>query len=133
MAIEFEYKSLRINEKLDGQILYITVIGKLEKEDYDLFVPEIEEQIKKYGKVRFFIELHEFAGWTVSAAWEDCKFGFRHFSDIERIAIVGDKSWEHGMAIFLKPFTKAKVRYFDIKDHEDAEGWIKAEKLSKAA
>jgi hypothetical protein len=49
----------------------------------------------------------------------------KHFSDIERLAFVGDRKWEAGMAAFCKPFTRAAVRYFDESKYEDALDWIK--------
>jgi len=47
---------------------------------------------------------------------KDIKFDIKHFADIERLAMVGDKKWQHGMATFCKPFTKATIRYFDHAD-----------------
>jgi hypothetical protein len=41
--------------------------------------------------------------------------------------VVGEKKWEQGMATFCKPFTKAKIRYFDIAQIEDARQWIASE------
>ena len=75
--------------------------------------------------IRMLIELQDFKGWTAGALWEDTKFGVRHFTDIERMAIVGDKKWEKTMAAFIKPFTAATVRYFDVADREQAESWIR--------
>ena len=66
----------------------------------------------------------DFHGWDVSALWADTKFALKHFSDIERLAMVGDKKWEHGMATFCKPFTKATVRYFDHTDAAEARSWL---------
>ena len=37
-----------------------------------------------------------FQGWDAGAAWEDLKFDLKHFGDIERLAMVGDKKWQHG-------------------------------------
>jgi hypothetical protein len=48
----------------------------------------------------------------------------KHFSDIERLAMVGDKKWQHGMATFCKPFTKATVRYFDQAQAAEARTWL---------
>lgn len=47
----------------------------------------------------------------------------KHMSDIERIAMVGEKRWQHGMAIFCKSFIKAEVRYFDHAAAE-ARTWL---------
>jgi hypothetical protein len=49
-----------------------------------------------------------------------------HFKDIERVAMVGETKWQHGMAIFCKPFTTAKVRYFDGPATDQAREWLAA-------
>ena len=36
-------------------------------------------------------------GWDAGALWEDIKFDIKHFADIERLAMVGEKKWHrHG-------------------------------------
>lgn len=107
-----------------GNSVHLKVTGKLTSEDYEFFVPEIDKRISDYGKINILIELIDFHGWTVGAAWEDTKFGFHHFNDINRLAIVGDKTWEKGIAYFVKPFTAATVRYFDLSNLSDAKKWI---------
>ena len=52
--------------------------------------------------------------------WEDLKFDFKHWKDIERLAIVGESKWEAGMAVFCKPFTAAKIQYFDHTKLDEA-------------
>jgi hypothetical protein len=120
-----EIKTLQVNEEAAGNIVYVAVSGKLEKEDYEIFVPEMEGAIKQHGKIRLLFELRDFQGWSASAAWEDTKFGVKHFQDIERLAIVGDNKWEKGMAFIARPFTMAKVHYFDIAEWDEAERWLR--------
>jgi SpoIIAA-like len=38
--------------------------------------------------------------------------------------MVGDKKWEHGMSVFCKPFTTAKIRYFDHTAMAEAQAWL---------
>ena len=66
----------------------------------------------------------DFHGWQVGALWEDIKFDAKHFRDIERLALVGDRQWEKGMAVFCKPFTTAKVRYFPSEKLDEAANWL---------
>ena len=117
------FKGIELIE--EGKFVHLTITGKLEKEDYDMFVPEIDQQIEQYGKVNMLVELIDFHGWTAGAAWEDTKFGVRHFNDIERLALVGDKTWEKGLAYFCKVFTLAEVRYFDLSERDKAEAWTR--------
>ncbi len=120
--------SIDLQEQADGTILKIRLTGKLIKDDYDRFVPEIDRLIAQHGKVRILMEMHDFHGETARAMWEDFKFGLRHYRDIDRIALVGERWWQHSMAVFCRPFTTAAVRYFDTTKVEEAEAWIHADK-----
>jgi hypothetical protein len=102
-----------INHDDERKVLEINVSGKVTKDDYAQFVPVIERLIKQHGKLRVLFGMHEFDGWTAGALWEDVKFDVKHFNDVERLAIAGEKRWHKGMAWFCKPFTSAQVRYFD--------------------
>ena len=101
--------------------------GKLHDEDYKSFVPKVETFVASGGKARLFVQFEDFHGWDVHAAWDDFKFGLKHYSDFDRIAIVGDRSWEKWMARMCKPFTRAKVRYFEAGEVDDAWAWLKEE------
>ena len=107
-----------------GKYLHVKATGKLTKESYETFVPVVDEQIKSNGKIRILFEMHDFHGWTAGALWEDTKFDLHHWNDIERLAIVGEKKWEHGMAVFCKPFTSAKIRYFEHTQIDEAKSWL---------
>jgi len=113
---------IQFNE--EGKTLIVHVSGKLTKADYEHFVPESERLIRLHGKLRLLFDMTGFHGWDAGAAWEDLKFGIKHFADIERLAMVGEKKWQHGMATFCKPFTRAVVRYFDHADAAAARKWL---------
>jgi hypothetical protein len=115
-----------LQEDALGRLLRVRVTGKLTKADYAIFVPMVERLMRLHGKIRILLELNDFHGWTAGALWEDVKFDAKHFNDIERLAIVGEKRWEHGIALFCRPFTTAKIRYFDQSELLDADAWIRA-------
>lgn len=115
---------IQLIEENGGKVLVAHVSGKLVKADYEHFVPEFERLIEQHGKLRLLFDMTDFHGWELSAAWEDFKFGIEHFADIDRLAMVGERQWQHGMAIFCKPFTKATVRYFEHADADEARRWL---------
>ena len=115
---------IQLNEKNSGKILEVHVSGKLAKEDYEHFVPEFERLVRQQGKLRLLFDMTDFHGWEASALWEDAKFAINHFADIERLAMVGEERWQHGMATFCKPFTKAAIRYFDHSETAEAQKWL---------
>jgi hypothetical protein len=116
--------AVELQEQNGGKILVVRLTGKLSKADYESFVPEVERLITQFGNIRVLVEMNDFHGWGAAALWEDIKFDARHFSDIDRLAMVGDKKWEKGMATFCRPFTTAKIKYFDKADRQKAYDWI---------
>jgi hypothetical protein len=98
--------------------------GKLHDEDYKKLVPLVDAEIAKEGKVNVLAQFHDFHGWDVHALWDDIKFATTHCRKIQRIALVGDRKWEKWMAAICKPFTFAKVRYFDVGEIEAARTWL---------
>ena len=55
---------MSVNLHEDGKILVVKLTGKLTKEDYEHFTPEV-------GKLRMLIQMHDFHGWTAGALWQD--------------------------------------------------------------
>ena len=116
--------SVKLNETEDGRAMEIQVSGKLTHEDYEQFVPELERLIREHGKIRILFEMSNFHGWEFAALWDDVKFDAKHFSHIERLAMVGDKAWEKGMSAFCRPFTTARIRYFNHTALSEARAWL---------
>ncbi len=109
----------------EGKILGFKMSGKLHDEDYKKFVPLIDTVAAKEGKVRLLAQFHDFHGWDLHALWDDIKFSTTHCLKIERIALVGERTWEKWMAKVCKPFTMAKIKYFDAADVDAAWAWLK--------
>lgn len=116
----------RLSEKDGGKVLEVAVNGKLTHGDYVRFIPEFERLVKQHGKIRVLFEMSDFHGWDATALWDDVKLDLKHFSDIDRLAIVGDRRWQKGMSMFCRPFTTATIRYFDHAAIEAARDWVTA-------
>jgi hypothetical protein len=106
------------------RVVALKLCGKLHDEDYKQFVPRMESILTAERNVRLFIQFQDFHGWDMHAAWDDLKFSLKHYSDFERIAMVGDRRWEKWMAGCCRPFTKAKVRYFEMSEVDAAWKWL---------
>lgn len=115
---------IQLKEDHDGRTVAVHVSGKLVQDDYGRFVPEFDRLVRLHGKLRVLFDMSDFHGWTASALWADTKFALHHFSNIGRLAIVGEKKWQEGMALFCKPFTAAKVEYFDHGHSAEAMQWL---------
>ena len=119
--------AIQITEEDDCKVVVVRISGKVQKEDYAKFVPEVDRLVQRHGKLRMLMEMRDFHGWTAGALWEDTKFAFHHFRSIERLAIIGEKKWQKGMATFCRPFTAAEVRYFERSQKQEAHDWLQQE------
>ena len=115
--------SVELTTDSENRLVTIRATGKLTTEDYQQWVPQVEEMIQKFGKIRMIFAMHDFHGWKAGAVWEDVKFDLKHFADIERVAMVGEAKWEQGMSTFCRPFTAAKIQYFDSSRADEARPW----------
>lgn len=106
-------------------VVEVRAQGKLTRDDYRVFVPEMERLMKKDRKLRILFEMEDFGGWEAGALWEDLKFDVKHHDDIERLALVGNEKWQKWMATVCKPFTSAKVKYFSEDEKSRADNWIR--------
>ena len=116
--------SLELQQEMDGKLLMVHFSGKLHKDDYAHFLPAVEEAIAKHGKLRMLVDMHDLHGWSAGGLWEDVKFDWKHFRDIDRLAMVGETKWEQWMATFCKPFTTATIRYFPREQAGEAQTWV---------
>lgn len=109
---------------LAAHTLGFRMSGKLHNSDYEAFVPLVDGEIAAEGKVNILAQFHDFHSWDAHALWDYINFSTTHCTKIKRIALVGDKAWEKGMAPVCKPFTMAKIQYFDTAEIEAAKKWL---------
>lgn len=117
--------NIEVKTEAEGRFHFISLSGKLNKEDYKAFVPNIDDAIERHKTINVLFDIAGFRGWTLAAFFEDAKFGLNHYRGFKRLAFVGDRRWEKGLAMLCKPFTRAEVRYFDINQMDAAKNWIR--------
>ncbi|PWQ93779.1 STAS/SEC14 domain-containing protein [Leucothrix arctica] len=120
---------------IDENIIAVRASGKLTHEDYQRFLPQLEDEINKLQKASLLLEFDNFSGWEIEAAKDDFKFALKHLSELDRIAVVGDKAWEHWMVLMIKPFLPfGKSQYFNRENLQDAWDWLREkQEMQKAA
>jgi hypothetical protein len=107
-----------------AQFIVIAAIGTLVRDDYRGFVAEFERLVRERGKLRILFDARELKGWDRGALWEEVKFDAQHLSEIERLAMVGSKTWHQAVEAFFKPFVTPKMRYFDQSEMAQAREWL---------
>jgi len=108
--------TIQMHQEDDGDALVVQVSDTLTNADFKSLGSEFQRLVQQRGRVRVLYELNDFHGLDGPALWDEIRFDFKNFADVERIAIVGDRRWEHCAEALWKPFTLARVRYFHHAD-----------------
>lgn len=109
----------------DQKILYMVVSGKLSNDDFDKISSLVHSKVRKFGKIRLYYEMNQFKGWTFLAFWRDLYLDLKFRNKVEKIAMVGEKSWEKWMADIIRPFSGAELRFYGPSRKDEAMEWIK--------
>jgi len=115
-------------ERVDNDFfLTIKATGKLTHDDYNKINPMVDSALEgiKDPKIKAFINVSELEGWEARAAWDDFKFGLKHGSQFEKIAILGNKKWQEYSAKIGSWFVSGEVKYFESED--EALSWLQAD------
>lgn len=117
----------------EDNIVAFRISGKLTHEDYQNFLPRLESLIEENGKLSVLLELHDFKGWDLEAAWDDFRFLEEHPDAFERIAVVGKGRLMRWMTAMTAPFVGAEVRYFEEDELSKAWDWLREPRLKEEA
>jgi hypothetical protein len=112
-------------EGLPPDVMAIEASGKVTHEDYrNTLIPKAEAMMGK-GPIRMLYVIgRDFTGFELEALWDDSAFGFRHWRDFSRIAVVTDHAWMSAMVNMFKPFFHGEVRLFRLAELPAAKDWI---------
>jgi len=116
--------SIAVKRSQKRLFIEITMQGKLTHKDYAVFVPIVDKALKeaKGLEADLLIDMRQFTGWEMLAAWDDLKFGLKHRNDFTKMAIIGDKKWEEVSVQMMSHLMKGKTKHF--KKREKALVWI---------
>ncbi|HEU0276070.1 MAG TPA: STAS/SEC14 domain-containing protein [Candidatus Udaeobacter sp.] len=111
--------------KEEPNLVRVEVSGKLTQDDYDKLIPGWKSAIARYGKMRLLFVMKDFHGWEPGAAWDDFRFDLKHGTQVDRVAMVGERKWQEWISKFGALFASTTVKYFDLADLAEAERWIR--------
>ena len=111
-------------DHLEDNIIVITVSSTLTKEDYETLMPRLEQEAQRHEKLCLVWEMHDFS-WQPDAALADLKLDAKLNSEVSKLAMIGEASWQDWMTKLSKPFASGELRYFDKSERDAAYAWIR--------
>jgi hypothetical protein len=106
-----------------GKVLGFAASGDVTKDDFAVLLPTVEKAISEYGSISLLLDLRDFHWEKVDAWASDMRFGRELHDKIERMAIVGDHTWQKHLARLAQPFYAKEAKYFEQADPGWA--WVK--------
>lgn len=113
-----------IDIKQEGNILFTTATSNLEDQDYNRLQPVLNQMNSQYENISWYFQMNNFHGWSPKGFWRDLKIDANNLNNLQKVAMVGEKTWQELMTEAMKPFTSGEVKYFDEKDQSVARAWI---------
>ena len=114
----------KILDLTNKDLIAISINGKVEKGDYDKIIPLMDKTKKDFGKIRLYIQIDEIDGIEPKAFREDIRAYLKHFNDLRKTAIVGQRDWQKLWADLASPFISGEVKFFPQGAIVEAREWI---------
>ena|SRR5690554_4760029 len=114
----------KILDNTKENIIAIQVEGEITRHDYEKINPLIDKTIREYNQLKFLILMGEIDAIKPEAFIKDVKIYLNSFNKIEKVAIVGNSSWQKLLAGISSPFISGKLKFFQQSQIMEAQSWL---------
>ena len=112
---------------LGGPCVQISLLGKLDPEEYKQAERDLDALLENRNGFRLLIDLREFDGWQgLSALAAHFRLASRHIGQLDRAAIVGDKSWQQMAQRVASQILGTRTQFFPSEEFDNAKAWLAA-------
>ncbi len=110
----------------DTSIVEAKLDGEIQTKEIEALRSEIDSVLAEHGKLRLLFIYEGVGGTDPMAIWKDLKLEARLVSDIEKMAVVSEKSWFGSLAGVLNSMMSMEIETFESGQREEALQWLKA-------
>ncbi len=114
----------RLSES-SGNVLGFEAIGEITKEDYADLTAEVQALVDSEGSICLLIDLEGFKSEASDTWRQDMEFGRTYHEKIAKLAVVGDKTWQHLLANLADPFFAKEAKSFATTERQAAWDWLR--------
>ena len=116
-----------IIEEIRGNVVAIRITGEISDKENEKLSHLVEQKRIAWGRIRVLIAAVHYPSFnSAEDLYDDLGFLVRFSSDIERMAVVGDRSWKTTWVALFGLFSGIEARYFAKEDFEEAWRWLTA-------
>ena len=123
-AVKGEIMFHSIGKPKDGFIAF-HITGELSDKETERIIHEIQSNASPEGKVRLFLLIEQYTSFnSAEDLYYDLRFAKSCADLIERMVIVGDRSWKSTLVGLFGLFSSIETAYFDRSDGKAAWEWL---------
>ncbi|WP_251359837.1 STAS/SEC14 domain-containing protein [Kangiella sp. TOML190] len=110
--------SIGIERHQTNVYFLLKATGTLTRQDFEIVSPVIDSALQASDKprARALIDATELDKWDAKAAWYDLKLCLKHGREFEKVAVYGNKKWQHKYTKIANWFMGGKKQFFEDKD-----------------
>ena len=111
-----------------GKVLVIKLLGELEEEHLDEAAQLVDEKLTDNEGLPILLDMRRYDGAdNLPTLWREFKLVTAYGDRVEKIAVIGALDWQKLATFLVSPFTKAKERFFEPDEVDDALRWLRAD------
>jgi hypothetical protein len=112
-------------KKPENAVLALHITGEISDRETSRIVRAIRTHASPSRKARLFLRMDHYASFnSAESLYEDLRFCRQCGDLIERMAIVGDRSWKDTWVGLFSLFGGIEAAYFDLSDAQAAWRWL---------
>ena len=116
---------LKLIEGLPPEVLGVEATGTVTHEDYrKVLIPAAEAKMAGGPTKMLFVAGSQFSGYALEALWDDAAFGFKHWHQFRRVAVVTESGWLRAAVTMFSPFFPSHVQLFRLGELDVAKEWL---------
>ena len=110
-----------------GKILVLKLVGEFKKEHLEESDKLLDDKLEeRQAPPPILLDLRRYEGAAnLSDAWSELKLITNHGDRVEKIALVGSLDWQKLATLLVSPFTRAKERFFEPDEIQEALDWLR--------
>ena len=108
-----------------NNIITLRINAEITDEEYKQISNLIDGQISRFGMIRFFLIVDQYPSLnSAESLYYDLRFVKVYVDQIEKIAVVCDKTWKKTWIALFGLFAGIRIEYFDSLEFKDAWNWV---------
>jgi len=110
---------------ISNNIITLRISAEITDKEYKKIANVIDNQISKFGKIRVFLVVDHYPSLnSAESLYYDLRFVKVYADQIEKIAVVCDKTWKKTWIALFGLFAGIRIEYFDSPEFKNAWKWV---------